>query len=181
MGNPHNDGPWQKIYVAYLRSPSWGFCQDPYQWWLLGQHPHSKRSKTRLSSSLDAFSLTTQPLLDYLDHKRTHNRMTHMQTTNNLFVCKWLFSNDIGLLILATKTSFIEVETCIFLYKLAAGAKLNLTELMVLPIGLQTIPQWLVDKGPLIIPWNYLQLPWSPARCRSFLNPNHQLLLRQIL
>lgn len=56
------------------------------------------------------FSLTTQPLLDFLDNKRTHNKMTGIRITDNLSICERLFVDDIGILIPATESCFSEVK-----------------------------------------------------------------------
>lgn len=59
------------------------------------------------------FALTTQLFLDYLNHDQTHSCMNGIQITNDLFVCKCLFANDIDILIPKTKLCFLEVEACI--------------------------------------------------------------------
>lgn len=97
------------------------------------------------------FAMTTQPLLNFLDNERTLGRMIDIKISENLSICEHLFVDDIGILILATPQCYVEVESCIRLYELTSGAKLNISKSIVLPIGLSNIPQWLQDKGSVII------------------------------
>lgn len=63
-----------------------------------------------------------------------------------------MFVDDMGLLILTTNTCLIEVEASISLYERASSAKLSLSKSTIIPIGLPTIPRWVIDKGYDIAP-----------------------------
>lgn len=93
------------------------------------------------------FAISMQPLLAYIQGERQHGRMVGLQISPSLQICERLFANDVGILILATKSHFQEVEECIHLYERAFGAKLNLRKSLALPIGFSVISSWLQAKG----------------------------------
>lgn len=92
------------------------------------------------------FALTTQPLLAFLHEECLQGRMMGIHVFDSLSIYERLFIDDMGFLIPATSECFKQVEDCISLYKLAFGEKLNIQKSTIIPIGLQSIPQWLVTK-----------------------------------
>lgn len=65
-----------------------------------------------------------------------------------------MFVDDMGILIWETQQSFQEVENSISLYESMSQAKLNIHKSAIIPLGPNNIPQWLVDKGCIILGFN---------------------------
>lgn len=89
------------------------------------------------------FALTMQPLMEYLYFKLSIGKIDGIQITKELTIWHCLFANDVGIFILPDKHSFAKLRDILWLYKMASGAKLNLAKLVIIPLALPKIPQWL--------------------------------------
>lgn len=90
------------------------------------------------------FVLATQPLMDHLDQEITSGRLKGIQITEFLVICYRLFADDLGMFIPATEQDFMRVEQVLACYELASGTKLNLHKFIVIPLGLEEVPEWLI-------------------------------------
>lgn len=78
--------------------------------------------------------------------------MRGIQVSKSLSICERLFADNMGIMIPAQPEFFKQVEDCILLYERASGAKLNIQKSTIIPLGMSIIPQWLRDKGCVILP-----------------------------
>lgn len=62
--------------------------------------------------------------------------MLGIHILDNLYICKRLFADDMGIMIPAQPECFKKVKDCISLYEQASGAKLNIQKSMVVPLGM---------------------------------------------
>lgn len=97
------------------------------------------------------FALNTQPLLAFLQAERSQGRMLGIHIDGPIFVCKRMFADDLGVLLPASPQNFQELKDVLNLYEWASGAKLNIQKSIVIPIELDPIPQWVIDKGCQLI------------------------------
>lgn len=85
--------------------------------------------------------------MDYLQYKLSRGEIDGVKISEELTICHRLFADDVGIFIPADEHSFVKLQEALSLYEKASGAKLNLAKLVIVPIALITIPQWLRDTG----------------------------------
>lgn len=97
-------------------------------------------------------AITTQPLLAFLneEHAKGWLEAGHPNFQHSPPLQKDLCHQYGHILILENQQCFNKIENSISLYERALGEKLNIKKSIVIPIGLRTIPQWLIDKGCII-------------------------------
>lgn len=91
------------------------------------------------------FALTNQPLMDYLQYKLSRGDIEGVKISKELTICHKLFADDVRIFIPADEHNFAKLEEALGLYEMASGAKLNLSKLVIVPLGLTSILQWLRD------------------------------------
>lgn len=93
------------------------------------------------------FALSTQPLMDYLQHQLTTREIEGVKILEDLTICHRLFVDDVGIFIPANEHSFKKLQEAPRVYELASGAKLNLAKSVLVPLAMPLIPQWLRNTG----------------------------------
>jgi hypothetical protein len=76
--------------------------------------------------------------------------MGGLPITPSLQISYRFFADNLGIFIPATKRAFQAIQSILSKYELATGTKLNLNELVVVPMALQDIPHWLRTTGCII-------------------------------
>lgn len=62
-------------------------------------------------------------------------------------MCHQLFADDLGIFILATKEAFRKLHSILHTYELASIANVNLAKIVIIPLTMPNMQQWLVDTG----------------------------------
>lgn len=93
------------------------------------------------------FLLSTHPLMDYISHKLTTSNLDGVKIYDNITICHRLFVDDLGIFIPANEDSFQKLQKKIKLYKVVAGAKMNPSKTVIIPLGMLEVPQWIGDIG----------------------------------
>ncbi|KAL3678477.1 hypothetical protein R1sor_021433 [Riccia sorocarpa] len=93
------------------------------------------------------FAIASQPLLLILKQYEKEGRIHGLRINQNRSMLVQLFADDSGVSIKADEDDFEELHNAIRLYERISGAKLNLQKSTVIPWGMETIPDWLINKG----------------------------------
>lgn len=93
------------------------------------------------------FSLSTQPLMDYLQVKQGSGELDGVRILDNLTICHHLFADNIGVIIPTTEESSNKLQTILKLYKTVFGAKLNVSKSIIIPLVIPTTPPWLANTS----------------------------------
>lgn len=97
------------------------------------------------------FAIYTQSLLTFLQAKRLHKRMQRVCLDASLYIYEWMFVDNLGIFILTIEHNFTKLEEIIMLYEQALRPKLNIHKSTVIPLGINTVRQWLHNKGCQIL------------------------------
>lgn len=93
------------------------------------------------------FSLTAQPLLAFFKEEHMLGRLKGVWVDDNIYICERLFCGWFGCPHPNTQSLIQEVEDVISLNEQASGAKLHLWKSIIIPIGMDSVPNWLIPKG----------------------------------
>lgn len=85
--------------------------------------------------------------MENLQFKLSTGEMDKILVIKELTIYHRLFVDDIGNFIPSDKRNFTELQEVLRLYELAFGTNLNLAKLVIIPLALPMIPQWLHDIG----------------------------------
>lgn len=88
--------------------------------------------------------------MEYLEYKLATGDINGIKILEELTICHYLFADDVNIFIPIDEDSFGKLQEALHLYKLASGEKLNLAKLVIIPLALPTISQWLHDMGCII-------------------------------
>lgn len=77
-----------------------------------------------------------------------HLPSLHIMPTLSVVEC--LFENDMGNFLPIDPHNFTTLQNCIIVYEQASRAKLNLSKLVVIPLGVSLILEWLKNMGCII-------------------------------
>lgn len=102
--------------------------------------------------------------------------MQGLKISKDLTISYRLFTDDLGIFLLATPKAFQQVRKAIQTYESAFGSKLNLRKTTVIPFNLPSIPPWLIQTGCTISKsttlHKYLGAPWGanlpPGQLHNF-------------
>lgn len=78
--------------------------------------------------------------MEYLEAKMTSGEVDGIRILDSLTICHKLFAYDVGVFIPTMEESFGKLQSILKLYKLASGAKLNLSKYVIVPLALPSIP-----------------------------------------
>ncbi|KAL3698101.1 hypothetical protein R1sor_012177 [Riccia sorocarpa] len=92
------------------------------------------------------FTLCTQVMMDMLNAKLRQGTIQGLKTGDGQTILHQLFADDTGLFLEMNRQSFSTTMETLKLFEKASGAKLNLTKTLVLPLGSDPPPQWLIDS-----------------------------------
>ncbi|KAL3688534.1 hypothetical protein R1sor_014843 [Riccia sorocarpa] len=93
------------------------------------------------------FATTTQPLMMILQERAEEGRLQGLPISGQKQILHQFFAYDSGVMIKAEADSFEELSNSVRLYERISGAKLNVGKSTVIPIGLETVPEWLRASG----------------------------------
>lgn len=88
--------------------------------------------------------------MDCIEAKLGNKEVDGVKILDNLTIYHRIFANDFGVFIPATEVSFNKLQSVLKLYKTSSGTKLNLSKLVIVPLALPVIPQFLTDIGCII-------------------------------
>lgn len=91
------------------------------------------------------FSLSTQPLMDYLQYQLNIGNLEGIHISNDLTIYHILFSDNVGIFIQAMEEGFMKLREALHVYKMASSAKLILAKLVIVLLAMSIIPQWLTN------------------------------------
>lgn len=92
------------------------------------------------------FALTTQPLMEYLQHKLAIGELEGIQILEGLTIYD-MFADDVGIFIPVDEGYFRKLHETLQTYKLTSRAKLNLAKSVIVPLAMTEIPMWLHKIG----------------------------------
>ncbi|KAL3698475.1 hypothetical protein R1sor_012551 [Riccia sorocarpa] len=93
------------------------------------------------------FALATQPLMTIFNERAAQGRLPGLKINLRKMMLHSLFADDSGVFIQAEEEAFGELQEAVRCYERISGAKLNLQKSTVIPLGLETIPDWLQNSG----------------------------------
>ncbi|KAL3694436.1 hypothetical protein R1sor_008087 [Riccia sorocarpa] len=109
------------------------------------------------------FALSTQPLMEMLREERVQGRLQGLETGSGKEILEALFADDTGLLLHADEENWKRAGEVIRRFEVMSGAKLNANKSLVVPIGFQDPPGWLLKTGCKFATegevWTYLGCP----------------------
>lgn len=85
--------------------------------------------------------------MDLFNHELESSGMQGINFSSLLTISYRFFADNLGIFIPATALSFEEVCGILKVYEEATGAKLNIQKSVIVPLGLTTIPDWLIAMG----------------------------------
>lgn len=109
----------------------------------------SQRDLPRMPLLPLLFVWSTQPLMGYIQHKMEEEELG-VKIKEGLTFCHRLFADNIGIFIPDTKANFTKLQEILELYKVALGAKPNLSKSVIIPLALPIIPQWIHGTGCIV-------------------------------
>lgn len=86
------------------------------------------------------FVLSTQSLMDYIDHTLRTVSLEGVKIIEDITICHRLFADDLSIFIPMDEKNFANLQHILKLYEMAAGAKMNLSKTIIIPLGMSTIP-----------------------------------------
>lgn len=89
------------------------------------------------------FALSTQPLMEMLQAKLASGYLQGIEITPSLTIYHRLFADNLGIFIPITEDSSRNLQGILHTYKLASGAKVNLSKRVIIPLAMADTPQWL--------------------------------------
>ncbi|KAL3678154.1 hypothetical protein R1sor_021110 [Riccia sorocarpa] len=109
------------------------------------------------------FSLSIEPLMILLQQAADEGKLTGIKLSEDSQLLHSLFADDTGLCLKATRANFEEAKNLVEKFERISGARLNVAKSLIIPIGLDTIPRWLLETGCKVAAegevWTYLGTP----------------------
>ncbi|KAL3696875.1 hypothetical protein R1sor_010951 [Riccia sorocarpa] len=93
------------------------------------------------------FTLCTQVMMDMLNANLRQGTIQGLSIGDGQTILHQLFADDTGLFLEMNRQSFNTTMETLKLFENASGAKLNLSKTLVLPLGSDPPPQWLLDSS----------------------------------
>lgn len=86
--------------------------------------------------------------MDYLEAKMDSREMEGVKISDFLTIyCHKCFADNVTVFIPTIEESFEKLKVILKLYEVALGARLNFAKLVIIPLMLPAIPQWLIHTG----------------------------------
>lgn len=70
-----------------------------------------------------------------------------VKITEDVTICHRLFADDLGIFIPADEGNFHKLQSILNIYETAAGAKMNFRKTIIIPLSMNSTPQWIHDTG----------------------------------
>lgn len=85
--------------------------------------------------------------MDYVSKNLDMGKLEGMKVnqTTTIYIC--FFVDDLGIFIPTNERNFKKMQEILFLYEEVASAKMNLLKMVIIPLALPTIPQWVINSG----------------------------------
>ncbi|KAL3691868.1 hypothetical protein R1sor_005519 [Riccia sorocarpa] len=93
------------------------------------------------------FSLSTEPLMLMLQEAADQQSLHGIKIKENKQLMFSLFADDTGLCLKATEGNFLAAKELIDRFELISGAQLNVAKSLIIPIGMETVPRWMLMTG----------------------------------
>ncbi|KAL3701097.1 hypothetical protein R1sor_019119 [Riccia sorocarpa] len=104
-----------------------------------------------------------QPLMAMLRFEQVNGQLQGIETGSGREILEALFADDTGLLLRAEEENWNQAAAVIRKFEIMSGAKLNVQKSLVVPIGFEEPPGWLLRSGCKIPTegevWTYLGCP----------------------
>ncbi|KAL3690555.1 hypothetical protein R1sor_016864 [Riccia sorocarpa] len=109
------------------------------------------------------FSLSTEPLMLMLQEAAELQRIEEIKISEHKQLLHSLFADDTGLCLRATEENFWAAKEIVDRFEMISGARLNVAKSLIIPLGLETVPRWMLMTGCKVAVqgelWTYLGAP----------------------
>ncbi|KAL3685010.1 hypothetical protein R1sor_003032 [Riccia sorocarpa] len=96
------------------------------------------------------YALASQPFMSLLNRAVNEGRIAGLQIEPGHSLVHQLFADDTGVCIEARQEVFSELLDILRRFELASGARINLAKSLVMPLGTETVPEWVSQTGCVV-------------------------------
>lgn len=89
------------------------------------------------------FALTTQLIMDYMAHKLSTRDLEGVKVMRTIIIYHRFFVDDLGMFIPTIEESFRKLQLILKLYEDVARVKMNISKTVIIPLGMDNVPQWI--------------------------------------
>ncbi|KAL3698443.1 hypothetical protein R1sor_012519 [Riccia sorocarpa] len=91
------------------------------------------------------FTLTTQVMMDMIQQQVNNGAVRGLQITTSKELVYQLYADDTGLFLQMEQNTFNSTMQTLKVFEQASGARLNLNKSLIIPLGDEQVPRWLLD------------------------------------
>lgn len=85
--------------------------------------------------------------MDYITHELSIGGLNGIKVTEDITIYHRLFAYDLGIFIPTNEATFNKLQGIFGIYETMAGEKMNFRKTVIIPLSMDSIPQWIHNLG----------------------------------